>query len=214
MAVASLVCFCISALLISWYPISFSDITFGIAYTLYIWLANAISFNSNRLALARNKPIERLGKGQYVGTSAFRWYMICFQILTVLAPLVTICLAPAEVAALAVSPLVLLLVQVANEALTHECHDVIRILVPIGFNTYRLFPLFLWVTDAATMSGGGPWHTFGLGLAIVNLLMWMYNLFIFLLLRTLPVYFDETYTPPIRMAYTLVPIPEENQRSA
>jgi hypothetical protein len=35
----------------------------SLAYALYIWLASAISFNSNRLALARNRPVDRLGGG-------------------------------------------------------------------------------------------------------------------------------------------------------
>ena len=90
------------------------------------------------------------------------------------------------------SPLVLLLIQVANEASTHEFHDVLRILIPIGFNAYRLIPLFTWVgamgnsKQAGVLEGEGLFFTFGLALAIANLLMWKYNLFVFLLLRTLP----------------------------
>lgn len=132
--VGFVLCSCISGLLISWYPMPHSDLAFGFAYTGYIWSANALCFNSNRLALARKRPVLSLGQGEYEGKPAFVKYMVCFQIATVLAPLLTICLAPAEVAAPAVSPLVLLLVQVANEGSTHEFHDTIRILVPIGFD--------------------------------------------------------------------------------
>jgi hypothetical protein len=207
-SVAVAVCSCISGGLVSWYPIPIPDLIFAFAYTIYIWSANAICFNSNRLALARKRPILTLGQGQYAGLPAFRSYMICFQIATVLIPLFTICIAPAEVAGPAVSPLVLLLIQVANESSTHEFHDTLRILVPIGFNTYRLKPLLAWVTGAIASSSPTPsWHCFGVLLAVVNLAMWAYNLFIFLLLRTLPVYFDKEYTPVVEMAYTVVPVP-------
>ena len=40
--------------------------------------------------------------------------------------------------------------------------------------------------------------------------LWSYNLFVFLLLRVLPLYFDKIKTPPVEMAYTVVPIPKTN----
>ena len=47
-------------------------------------------------------------------------------------------------------------------------------------------------------------------LAVINLVLWSYNLFVFLLLRVLPLYFDKIKTPPVDMAYTVVPIPKTN----
>ena len=47
-------------------------------------------------------------------------------------------------------------------------------------------------------------------LSVVNLALWSYNLFVFLLLRVLPLYFDKNKTPPVDMAYTVVPIPKTN----
>ena len=47
-------------------------------------------------------------------------------------------------------------------------------------------------------------------LAVINLVLWSYNLFVFLLLRVLPIYFDKIKTPPVDMAYTVVPIPKTN----
>jgi len=47
-------------------------------------------------------------------------------------------------------------------------------------------------------------------LSVINLALWSYNLFVFLLLRVLPIYFDKIKTPPVDMAYTVVPIPKTN----
>ena len=90
-------------------------------------------------------------------------------------------------------------------------HDVLRILVPIGFNAYRLKPLCRWVYLASMISpDSGPWYVAALFLSVINLVLWSYNLFIFLLLRVLPIYFDKIKTPPVDMAYTVVPIPKTN----
>jgi hypothetical protein len=61
-----------------------------------------------------------------------------------------------------------------------------RMLVPVGFNTYRMWTLAAWVSAAAA-SGLGPWHV---ALAAANLVFWAYNLFGFLLLNMLPRYLD------------------------
>ncbi len=62
------------------------------------------------------------------------------------------------------------------------------------------------VNESQTQSGTTP----GLALAYINLAMWSYNLFVFLLLRVLLLYFK---TPPVDMAYTLVPIPKQKQEA-
>ena len=54
------------------------------------------------------------------------------------------------------------------------------------------------------------WFYAAFALSAINLALWSYNLFIFLLLRVLPIYFDKIKTPPIDMAYTVVPIPKTN----
>jgi len=59
-----------------------------------------------------------------------------------------------------------------------------QLLVPMGFNTYRMWTLWVWVSAAAA-AGAPAWHV---GLATANLLFWGYNLFIFLLLNILPRY--------------------------
>ena len=78
--------------------------------------------------------------------------------------------------------------------------------------------VFLLSRDS-TMSGyvasmispdSGPWYVAALFLSVINLVLWSYNLFVFLLLRVLPLYFDKNKTPPVDMAYTVVPIPKTN----
>jgi hypothetical protein len=61
-----------------------------------------------------------------------------------------------------------------------------RLLVPIGFNTYRMRVLVRWCV-AAVAAGLGPWQV---GLAFLNLGFWAYNLFVFLLLKVVPYYLD------------------------
>ena len=55
------------------------------------------------------------------------------------------------------------------------------------------------------------WYVAAMFLSVINLVLWSYNLFIFLLLRVLPIYFDKIKTPPVDMAYTIVPIPKTNK---
>ena len=85
--------------------------------------------------------------------------------------------------------------------------------VPIGFNAYRLKPLCRWAYLASMISPEADhqaWYYTAFALSIINLALWSYNLFVFLLLRVLPLYFDKNKTPPVDMAYTVVPIPKTN----
>ena len=50
----------------------------------------------------------------------------------------------------------------------------------------------------------------GFALSVVKLALWSYNLVVFIFLRVLPLYFDKNKTPPVDMAYTVVPIPKTN----
>ncbi|OEU12850.1 hypothetical protein FRACYDRAFT_244123 [Fragilariopsis cylindrus CCMP1102] len=212
-------CVVLSAFLLSKQFIPASDAIFIVAYPAYIYLANAICFNSNELALSQKNDegkggatVDPLGHGQFRGKVAFTRYMIGFQVLTVLFPLSLVAFAPLEISGGAISPLVLLLAQIATEHLTKYFHDVPRFLTPVGFNVYRLKSLWHWVETAYLLvPSNHPWYYVGVTLSGINLVMWSYNLFVFLLLRTLPIYFDKVYTPPVEMAYTLVPIPKSHQ---
>merc|ERR1712176_179958 len=113
------------------------------------------------------------------------------------------------------SVLSLLFAQITGECLTDSFHDVLRMLVPIGFNTYRLGQLMNWVKCSFLLNNSnfGWWKTTNQALAVINLAFWTYNLFGFLLLRVLPLYFDKEDTPCIEMKYTLFPIPKSRELS-
>jgi len=204
----------LSAFLLSKHSIPTSDIIFAVAYPVYIYLANTLCFHSKELALSRGRVIDSLGHGQFLDNRTFQRYIQTVGFLTVLLPLLFVWVAPKEVTSGAISPLILLVVQIAMENTSKRFHDVPRILVPVGFNAYRLKSLYYWV-ETAMMVVVVPkdhtnryWYYAGLALSLINLVVWIYNLFVFLLLRTLPVYFDKDYTPPVEMAYAIVPIPK------
>jgi len=203
----------LSAFLLSKHSIPTSDIIFAVVYPVYIYLANKLCFNSNELALSRGRDIDSLGHGQFLDNRTFKRYIQTVGFLTVLLPLLFVLVAPKEVTSGAISPLILLVVQIAMENTSKRFHDVPRILVPVGFNAYRLKSLYYWVETAMMVvvpkDHINPyWYYAGLAFSLINLVVWIYNLFVFLLLRTLPVYFDKDYTPPVEMAYAIVPIPK------
>lgn len=213
--------------------ISFRDLTFCVVYPIYIWLANTICFHQQRKTLSTpsssslsSTPSEEalsLGKGEFLGKPAFTRYVIMFNIFTVLIPYTLIVYHVLSASSsqsdnmkgieAAVAPTVLLFAQVFMEVMTRiGYHDVLRILVPIGFNSFRLISLYEWVEISYNEynSSDGNGNNGVLALAILNFLMWMYNLFIFLILRVLPVYFDKKDTPYIKMKYTMIPIPADD----
>jgi len=204
------------------------DVAFGVGYLAYIYLANRICFNSNKLQLLQLKepldPMGRhsLGKGMFKKQPAFKSYMITFQLLTVLFPMVLLFAGPTILTAPIAPPLALLFAQCLGESTTGSFHDVLRILVPIGFNAYRLGPLLTWFRHSIDQYQSLPfgsssnkdiiWITMNTLLATTNLALWSYNLFIFLLLRVLPVYFDRVDTPLVEMKYLLAPIPKTTSK--
>ena len=64
----------------------------------------------------------------------------------------------------------------------------------------------------AAVDGQQYVYAFSLGLAWANLVFTAWNLFGFLLLRALPVYFDKEETPTVEFAYTLLPIPKTTKQ--
>ena len=143
----------------------------------------------------------------------FKRYVLSFALATVLLPLLTIIAAPVLLGAAAGAavqratgpPLFLLLAQLFMEATTEAASRdwaaLVRILNPIGFNAFRLYPLFQWVASSAGLAAGAvaaadaPLHAraFVLCVAVlagVNACLWLYNLFVFLLLTALPHYLD------------------------
>ena len=111
--------------------------------------------------------------------------------------------------------------QCAMEGLTTHSRfaPLLRLAVPIGFNTYRLGTLGAWCAAAAATAGatrGAPawalaWAWGALALAVGNLLLWSYNLFVFLLLRVAPQYLDPVQfgAPPVDWKWALLPLAPE-----
>jgi len=206
------------------------DVGFALGYLAYIHLANFVCFNSNRLQLLQRKePLDMmrkhsLGKGIFIDQPAFKSYMAICQLLCVFFPLVLLFAGPSELVGPIASPIILLFAQCFGESTTNSFHDVLRILVPIGFNAYRLGPLLTWFRHsldqyhqfASSSSSDGNtimYISLNLMLGAINLAFWSYNLFVFLLLRVLPVYFDRVDTPLVEMKYTMIPIPKPKAKA-
>jgi len=203
------------------------DLTFSIGFLAYIFVANVVSFNSNKLQLSyyakHNIAFEpmgahSLGRGQFINEGSFLVYFGLSKIISLLIPLVMILAGPSEVAVMVTPSLIVVLAQAVAEQSTGSCHDVLRIMIPIGYSAYRLFgPLTSWALESWILyleqqpTGEFTIYTFNVLVAWADLLFAVWNLFGFLLLRALPLYFDKEETPRVEMAYTLLPFPKKNK---
>jgi len=213
--------------------ISNQDLIFSIGFLLYVFVANAIAFNNNQLQFDQMKrqkiqfePMGKhsLGRGEFITQKSFLIYFGLAKVLMVLIPLGMLWKAPTEIATMAAPSLLVVLAQAVAEQSTAGCHDVLRMVIPIAYSTYRLFgPLQNWALDSydlyleqqqAAESSSSMAHALNVGVAWANLVLAAYNLFGFLILRTLPVYFDKVETPRVEMKYTLFPIPKKNKTKA
>lgn len=199
-------------------PIPAWDRLFSIAYPAYLCLANHFRFDRNAPGNAAGRvktPLLREGGGpwfiRYVGT---------FAVVGLLLPLVVQIVAPRSVADAAAPHLYLTLCQCWMEGVSSGAwfYPLVRLMVPIGFNAYRMIALKTWLiaawrsTGAAT-PGGVVWETLGLALAFVNTVIWTYNLFVFLLLRTLPQYIDREEFPEAKVTWKGQVFPVLNAKS-
>ena len=207
------------------FEIPIQHVAFCIGFPVYLILANKFCFNSNELQLSmRNEEypgVYSLGKGYFVNKPAFELYKNAFSVFTFILPMILAVLGPEEVSTLIISPLTMLFVLILFEQTTESYHDVLRILTPLGFNAYRYPTLIAWTTESWKMwqsvssdDETYTWYTINIVVSTINITMWSYHFFGFLLLRLLPLYFDEKDTPPIEMAYTMFPIPKKKGKSA
>jgi len=208
------------------------DLVFSMGFLAYIFVANIVSFNSNKLQLSHYEknniafePMGKhsLGRGQFINESEFLMYFGISKVISFLIPLLLVFLGPADIAVMVTPSLVVVIAQAVAEQSTGSCHDVLRIMIPIGYSSYRLFgPLKIWALDAWMLyhleqqeqltTGKFQFvYTFNLLLAWSDLAFAVWNLFGFLLLRALPLYFDKEDTPRVEMAYTLLPLPKKNK---
>jgi len=202
------------------------DLAFSIGYLAYIFVANVVSFNSNKLQLSQYEKnnisfepmgAHSLGRGQFINEGSFLVYFGLSKIIGLLIPLILIFAGPSDVAVMLTPSLVVVIAQAVAEQSTGSFHDVLRIIIPIGYSSYRLFgPLKSWALDSWILylekqPTGEFIYTFNFLLAWANLVFAVWNLFGFLLLRALPLYFDKEETPRVEMAYTLLPLPKKNK---
>jgi hypothetical protein len=196
----------ITALLAVARPIPFSDRFFSIVYPLYLCLANRYRFNRNAPSVAAGKkelPLLREGSGPW-----FFNYVKAFGLVGILLPLLVQFIAPRSIAEAAAPHLYLTLCQCSMEGLSRgpRFYALTRLMIPIGFNAYRIGSLWMWLLTAwkssvaakHTFPGGSrivTWEAMGLTLAFFNMVMWTYNLFVFLMLRTVPQYLDRNKFP-------------------
>ena len=208
--------------------VSTGDLTFSVGFLAYTFVANVVSFNSNKLQLSQYEKnnisfepmgAHSLGRGQFINEDSFLVYFGLSKIIGFLIPLVLIFAGPSDVAVMVAPSLVVVVAQAVAEQSTGSFHDVLRIIIPIGYSSYRLFgPLKSWALDSWMLylekqpTGEFDVYTFNVLLAWANLTFAAWNLFGFLLLRALPLYFDKEETPRVEMAYTLLPLPTKNKK--
>jgi hypothetical protein len=159
------------------------DVAFSFVWPAYIFAVNKLRFSGNATHIM--KPSSPL-----VAEAWVRKYAAAAGVLALLLPALVCLLHRNDAAVLAlIGPhLYLTTAQVLCESFSSSSSMAMlpRMLVPIGFNTFRLWTLWTWCTQAYT--GQAPmWHVC---LAVANLLFWTYNLFVFLLLNMLPRYLD------------------------
>lgn len=188
-----------------------ADLTFAAGFPAYLVLANVLRFDGNE-GEQRFKPLLREGRGPW-----FKRYILTFALAGLVLPLPLVFAAPPAIARAAAPHLFLTAVQCAVEALTAHSRfaAVLRLAVPVGFNTYRLGTLQAWCAGAlasarASTGSTALWAWPALGLALANAVLWTYNLFVFLLLRVAPQYIDEERfpVPPATWKWALMPVVE------
>lgn len=207
--------------------VKLADLAFSFGFPAYIAIANVVSFDSNKLQISQreknNIPFEpmgkhSLGKGKFITETSFKIYFAVSKIMGFLIPLILTFTGPSDVALMVTPSLIIVCAQAVAEHATFTFHDVLRILVPIGFSSYRLFgPLMSWANDSHSLylekeSSGEFVYTLNFALALANLVFAAWNLFGFLLLRALPLYFDKEETPTPEFAYTLLPLPKKENK--
>ena len=197
-----------------------SDIAFAIAFPLYLACMNRFRFQRNILGKEKEQvPLLRDGRGPW-----FQIYLSFFGIIGLVLPLILL-LVPGDAGNAAVPHFFLVLSQVGMETVTQQnpnFHTLPRLLTPIGFNAFRLRTLWIWIRMAGATynrtTTGTPimqyWAGFAWCLAVVNLVAWIYNLFIFLLLRCVPQYLnlDEFPVPEVTWKGQLIPLADHDDK--
>jgi hypothetical protein len=192
----------LAALMVHTFDIPTRHMLFCILYPTYLVMANHFRFGNNIIIRQRSNHhpsnlsvvMSKIFSGS--DTSWFMCYMASATTVGVLLPLLTVVLAPTDVADAAISPLLVLWTQLTCETATMlnpYVHRFIAFFVPLGFFVYRESLLVDWFStslasyeSASASDTSSQWYTFGLILSSVNLIFWTANLFVFTLLRWAP----------------------------
>jgi len=187
------------ALLVYKFDIPNRHLLFCMLYPAYLIFANHFRFGNNIAIRQRsthhpsNLSVVMSKIYSESDTTWFKCYMAFVTIVGGLLPLMTVSLAPTEVADAAISPLFVLWTQIICETvamLNPYVHRYIAFLVPMGFFVYRESLLLDWFSASLTSyyanETPSQWYTFGLILSSVNLIIWTVSLFVFVLLRWAP----------------------------
>ncbi|XP_042403194.1 uncharacterized protein LOC121992726 [Zingiber officinale] len=179
-----LICLSVAAVLAAYGMVPSTDLAFAPFSLAYIYFLSAFAFPP--LRSADNSPVFDLRNrllGQYVSFAAF---------LGLLLPLMHIldCASGGDTGgAVAAAPhLFLLCIQVFLEGFTFSRGFSLPIFAftPILYNSKRLVALFWWVASEFERAEGGRRMVAGRVLAVANSILWVYNLFGFLLPVYLP----------------------------
>lgn len=219
-----------------WDHIPKRHFAFAIVYPLYLGTINRIRFQRNRAT--REQAVRDPRRVMAVRSLLFQdkgiWFVIyvhVFAVIGLLLPLILCLAGPSFIAAPAASHTMLLFAQVLMEMISSGpfMHAQAKLMVPIGFNTYRMATLWTWVTRSweigqrtlqQQQSSSSPiawstkvWVSFAVLMGVVNLVVWSYNLFIFLFLRVVPQYWDAVTFPTntVRWRGQLVPVAAMDQ---
>lgn len=148
----------LAALLVYKFDIPTRHLLFCIIYPAYLTFANHFQFSNNIAIRQRsnhhpsNLTVVMSKIYSESDTTWFKYYMTSATIVGGLPPLMTVLLAPTEVADAAISPLLVFWTQITCEKvamLNPNVHCYIAFLIPMGFFVYREsllldFPFHQW----------------------------------------------------------------------
>ena len=183
------------------------DALFCVLFPSYLMYAN-YRIMMRRDAKGRHSASVLASGGLYSGSDDawFKGYVMLASIIGLLLPLVTVLIAPCEVASLAAPHLFVLWCQIIGESMTKfnpNCHRLVTLMVIVGFSAYRMNLVVEWFLGSVSLYRdvlgrrgnhiivvmedmvelGYGW---GLVLSGLNLLFWTYNLFVTILLVIVP----------------------------
>lgn len=206
-------------LLLSYYrSISAWDLFFSITFPLYMILVNRFRFDKNARQDAdrklRGEPYPEKPEIFSLGKEpGFEKYMMVAAGLGVILPLLLQFLAPEHIAEATAPHLYMLVCQILMETMVNgpKFHPALQAMNPVGFSAYRMSGIKTWLVVAWQMFSSSyqddgsnallTWEMAHFLLALSNVFMWTYNLFVTLLLRFVPQCLDQNQFPDANVSW-------------